>query len=232
MQKKVIHDCEAGFLHCVALEKNVVPPIEEWDCKRVQEFLREAGMEDYVNVAKFNKITGEIIAAADREYLETVMGMVDTAHHQRLAFQIARFKKRTWKEINLWAWGLNLYGQCGLPDQSISQPKKVPLPEIELMGDYWLRLSCGRRNTCILSKYGQCWVTGNFKAPKLRKRSPSPEPEEPEEVEQFKKGKGKKGRNKRNQKWGDKGNEAFYGNNTQEVPEKKKKRNQKILTQK
>lgn len=31
LKKKVINDCEAGFLHCVALEKEEIPPLFAWN---------------------------------------------------------------------------------------------------------------------------------------------------------------------------------------------------------
>lgn len=64
--------------------------------------------------------------------------------------------------------------------------------------DYILRLSCGRWNTAILTKFGQVWICGNFQPSKLVKKMSISESDEPE-PETNKKGKPKKGR-KQNQK--------------------------------
>lgn len=37
------------------------------------------------------------------------------------------------------------------------------MPDLSFKDDYILRFACGRRNTAILTKYGELWIAGNFK---------------------------------------------------------------------
>lgn len=45
-KSRIINDVEAGFLHCVALEKEEIPPIYAWSTERVIKWLNEEGYED------------------------------------------------------------------------------------------------------------------------------------------------------------------------------------------
>ena len=56
---RVINDIEAGFLHCVALEKEEIPPIYAWTNDRLMNWLNKQGYEDQARIVKYQKIIGK-----------------------------------------------------------------------------------------------------------------------------------------------------------------------------
>lgn len=70
--------------------------------------------------------------------------------------------------------------------------------------DYILRFACGRRNTAILTKLGECWIMGNFKydmnkITNKEVKATKNEGSEDEEETKFKKEVMKGGKGKKNQ---------------------------------
>lgn len=72
-----MNDCEAGFLHCVALEKEEIPPIQAWSTQRLIKWFEKKKWEDCARLAKYHNIIGKTIAEANEEYLEDTLGIKD-----------------------------------------------------------------------------------------------------------------------------------------------------------
>jgi uncharacterized protein (UPF0248 family) len=156
-------DIEGSFVHLIAFEKTVIKPITEWNYKQTSQWFNDIGYTDCGNLAKYHKIDGKSIAEANEEYLEDVLGITDIAKQQKLRYEINQVREPSYKNINLYGWGQNYFGQLGLLDKNINFPKKIPLPELSYKDDYILRFACGRRNTAILTKKGELWIAGNFR---------------------------------------------------------------------
>ena len=59
----------------------------------------------------------------------------------------------------------------GLINNNYQSPTIIPLPEFANPDDYITRIECGKRNTALISKHGEIWITGNFKIEKVQKNS-------------------------------------------------------------
>lgn len=60
----------AGNLaHFLALEREDIPPLKEWNSAKVAEWFTGIGLEDCANLIKYKNITGEIILNADEDYM-------------------------------------------------------------------------------------------------------------------------------------------------------------------
>ena len=160
---KNIADIEAGFTHSIAFEKTIIPPINEWDSKQVSEWFEATGFQECCNLAKYHHIDGAAIANANTDYLEDVLGITDVAQQQKFRYEVNKKRETTFENINLYGWGSNTFGQLGVIDKALNQPRKIALPELTYKDDYILRFKCGRRNTALLSKLGELWIMGNWK---------------------------------------------------------------------
>ena len=47
-----------GYNYFVALERNI-EELEDWDTDRVVKWLRDIGFEEYIKIAKFQKLDGK-----------------------------------------------------------------------------------------------------------------------------------------------------------------------------
>lgn len=182
LTNKNIVDIEANCQHWIAFEKTIIPPITEWNYKQTQKWFYEIDYPDCSNLAKYHKIDGKTVAEADVGYFEDALGITDVAKQQRLRYEINKVREPSFENINLYGWGANHFGQLGLIDKNLTQPKKIPLPTLTYKDDYILRFSCGRRNTAILTKKGELWITGNYKYD-FKKSTKINDPAEDNEVE-------------------------------------------------
>jgi len=95
--------------------------------------------------------------------MEDVLGIIDPVIQHKLRYEVNQVRDLKFKDINLYGYGANSFTQLGLFDKFASVPKKIPLPPLTYKDDYILRFACGRRNTAILTKKGELWITGNCK---------------------------------------------------------------------
>lgn len=161
LAKKNIVDIEAGFTHCVALEKDKIKPITHWNPQETSEWFKRIGFHECGNLADNHNINGETIANADEVYYEDTLGIFENSLKQKLRYEINKVRQTTYENINLYGWGSNTSGQLGIIDKSTHIPKRIPLPELTYKDDYIVGLKCGRRNTAILTKLGEVWIVGN-----------------------------------------------------------------------
>ena len=111
---KNIVDIEASFVHCIALEKEIIQPITEWDSAKTSQWFEEIGFDDWANLAQHHNINGKTIVEADTDYLEDVLGIYDIPKQQKLVYEISLKRETTFSNINLYGWGSNIYGQLGI----------------------------------------------------------------------------------------------------------------------
>lgn len=52
---------------------------------------------------------------------------------------------------------------------NIPGPKEIAIPEFENKNDYITKIECGKRNSAIITKFGEIWITGNYKTDKVVK---------------------------------------------------------------
>lgn len=56
-----------------------------------------------------------------------------------------------------------------MTSSNIPSPKEIPLPEFKDPKDYIVSIECGKRNSAIMTKNGELWVSGNYKPDKIIK---------------------------------------------------------------
>jgi hypothetical protein len=107
------------------------------------------------------------LAEADEDYPEKTLGFIEFHHKQKFKQEVQKRMQTTWEDINLWGWGTNQYGQLGIQGVKVEQPRKIPMPPMEIPGDYVVRMSLGRRNLALITKFGEVWVCGNYQKQKV-----------------------------------------------------------------
>ena len=58
LETKSIVGVASSFAHCVALEREDIAPIHEWDYIQTSKWFFEQGFPEISNIIKFNKISG------------------------------------------------------------------------------------------------------------------------------------------------------------------------------
>ena len=129
----------------ILLEKEKVKSLEEWNNEEIYKWFEEMELDDYLNIIKFQKITGKDIVQGGKDYLLDFMG-VEEDHLNKLNYEINTLKFESSKNLKLWGWGNNKNGQLGLMNNQtfVKTPTQINLPN--LMPDdtiekiYWTQL--------------------------------------------------------------------------------------------
>ena len=206
----------------ILLEKEKIKPLEEWSTEEVYKWFEEMELDDYLNMVKYQKITGKNIVEGGKDYLIDFMG-VQEEHINKIYYEMNTLKFETNKDKKLWGWGNNKNGQLGLINGQnfIKTPTQINMPNM-LPDDSIEKIYCGKTYSVLLTKFGNIFVTGNYSS------KDNKEKEKPNNQEKKNKGKnkqnkdghkekGKKGeKNKEKDKNKNKDNENNTNNNLAE----------------
>ena len=154
----------AGDCHFLLLEKEIVPPLSQWTTEEVYKWFEEMKLDDYLNIIKYEKISGKDLVIADNTFYENVMGMEED-QMKKVKYEVSRIKQGYGKNMKLWGWGSNKKGQLGLVNYSqayVKTPTKLTLPILEQDMDSIEKIYCGKTFSLLLSKYGFIYITGNY----------------------------------------------------------------------
>ena len=138
------------------LEKEIVPPLSQWTTEEVYKWFEEMKLDDYLNIIKYEKISGKDLVIADNTFYENVMGMEED-QMKKVKYEVSRIKQGYGKNMKLWGWGSNKKGQLGLVNYSqayVKTPTKLTLPILEQDMDSIEKIYCGKTFSLLLSKYG------------------------------------------------------------------------------
>ena len=94
----------------ILLEKEKVKSLEEWNNDEIYKWFEEMELDDYLNMIKYQKITGKDIVQGGKDYLIDFMG-VEEDHLNKLNYEINALKFQSIKNMKLWGWGNNKNGQ-------------------------------------------------------------------------------------------------------------------------
>ena len=144
------------------LEKTRLKPLEEWNNEEVYKWLEEMELDDYLNIIKYQKITGKDIIQGGKDYLIDTMGILED-HMNKLNYEMNTLKYETSKDMKLWAWGNNKNGQLGLMNNQtfVKLPTLINLPN--LMNDDTIeKVFCYKTCSILLTKFGNIFITGNY----------------------------------------------------------------------
>ena len=144
------------------LEKTRLKPLEEWNTEEIYKWFEEMELDDYLNIIKYQKITGKDIVNGGKVFLLDVMGLLED-HINKLNYEIGTLKYETSKDMKLWAWGNNKNGQLGLMNnQTFAKlPTLVNLPNM-MNDDTIEKIFCYKSYSILLTKFGNIFVTGKY----------------------------------------------------------------------
>lgn len=148
------------------LTSDIKRELFKWSTDEVVEWFNELNLDLYINIIKYEKITGKDIVEGDSEFFKSMLGMIED-HHQKLIYNIENVKYSKLYNQKLYVWGNNTFNQLGLTGKNssfIRKPTKVILnPDIYKNNDYIANIYCGKTYSIILTKTGKIFITGNYK---------------------------------------------------------------------
>jgi len=146
----------------ILLEKEKVKPLEEWNNDEIYKWFEEMELDDYLNIIKFQKITGKDIVQGGKDYLLDFMG-VEEDHLNKLNYEINTLKFESSKNMKLWGWGNNKNGQLGLMNNQtfVKTPTQINLPNL-MPDDTIEQIYCDKTYSILLTKFGNVFITGNY----------------------------------------------------------------------
>ncbi len=145
------------------LEKKIFPPLEEWTTNEIYKWFEELKFYDYLNIIKYEKITGKDIYEGDCDFFRNCIGMNDD-NIKKLNYEISKIKKGLTKYLKLWGWGNNKNGQLGMLNYNLNYikvPSLIPLPEFQ-DNESVEKIYCGKGYSLIISNFGNVFITGNY----------------------------------------------------------------------
>ena len=146
----------------ILLEKEKVKSLEEWNNDEIYKWFEEMELDDYLNMIKFQKITGKDIVQGGKDYLIDFMG-VEEDHLNKLNYEINTLKFESSKNLKLWGWGNNKNGQLGLMNNQtfVKAPTQINLPNL-MPDDTIEKIYCDKTYSILLTKFGNIFITGNY----------------------------------------------------------------------
>ena len=144
------------------LEKTRLKPLEEWNNEEIYKWFEEMELDDYLNIIKYQKITGKDIVNGGKVYLLDVMGLEED-HINKLNYEMSTLKFETSKDMKLWGWGNNKSGQLGfLNNQTfVKLPTLINLPNL-MPDDSIEKIFCYKNYSLLLTKFGNIFATGKY----------------------------------------------------------------------
>lgn len=132
------------------------------------DWFKSLGLDMYLNIIKYMKITGRDILEGDETFLVNVMGMLSD-HMKKVKYEMNSVKNSKCSKIKLWGWGSNKQGQLGQMDFTsfIKAPVSIPLPEMKNEFDFIMNVYCGLNYTFFITRYGELYITGNYNSKDL-----------------------------------------------------------------
>ena len=129
------------------------------------EWFKGLGLDEFLNIIKYEKITGKDILKEDQSFFDKVLGMPDDIY-QKVRYEINNVKNPYAKSIKLWGCGSHKNGQLGLfqtntnKDNLYKFPISINLPPLQNECDYISKVFCGKTFSVILSQFGEVFITG------------------------------------------------------------------------
>ena len=144
------------------LEKTRLKPLEEWNNEEIYKWFEEMELDDYLNIIKYQKITGKDIVNGGKVILLDVMGLEED-HINKLNYEMSTLKFETSKDMKLWGWGNNKSGQLGfLNNQTfVKLPTLINLPNL-MPDDSIEKIFCYKNYSLLLTKFGNIFATGKY----------------------------------------------------------------------
>ena len=155
-----------GENYWILLEQNYRIPLIDWSMEQISEwFEKEIGFEEYLNMIKYQKVTGKNIVEGDRKYFKETLGMSVNKIKQLINKEIKKVENGSVNNIKIWGYGNNKFGQLGLVNTKYSKiPIKLEIPENELKinNDFIVKIICSNTISLLITKKEKIYICGNF----------------------------------------------------------------------
>jgi hypothetical protein len=131
------------------------------------EWFKSLELDEFLNIIKYEKITGKDILKEDQTFYEKVLGMPNDIY-QKVRYEINNVKNPFAKNMKLWGCGSHKQGQLGVfqnnncKDNFYRIPITIPLPPLKNEYDYFSKVFCGKYFSVLLSQFGEVFITGIF----------------------------------------------------------------------
>ena len=129
--------------------------MEEWNTQEIYKWFEDMELDDYLNIIKYQKITGKDIVQGGKDYLLDVMGLEED-HINKLNYEMGTLKFETSKDMKLWGWGNNKNGQLGITANNqtfLKLPTHIDLPNL-MPDDTIEKIFCYKEYSILLTKFG------------------------------------------------------------------------------
>ena len=182
----------------ILLEQNYKIPLIDWTMEDILIwFEKEIDFEEYVNVVKYQKINGKNIIEGDRKYFRDILGMSSNKIKQLTNKEIKKVENGSIKNLKIWGYGNNRFGQLGLVSTKYSKiPIKLEIPEndLNLNNDFIVKIICSNTISLLITKKEKIYICGNFNLKEKQKIINIEETNQNDQNENKNKKKGNKGK--------------------------------------
>ena len=154
--------------------QNLRKPVTDWDTEQVAELLNSLDLEREAKCAKFQNVAGIDLLHGTYEYLRRVLG-INEEQFRQVKYNIKHLKRVTCTKTEVFAKGLNNYGQLGFTDNAAKKNTFVPvtLPK-SLENDFLTQLVSGDKYTVLVSQKGRIYLTGNYSTSGSNRKGSAP----------------------------------------------------------
>ncbi len=141
--------------------KKILPLLQEWATNEIYEWFEELKFYDYLNLIKYEKITGKDIFKVILIFSEIVF---EWWYIKKLNYEISKIKLSLTKYLKLWGWGNNKNNQLGMINYYLSYIKVttlINLPEFQ-DNERIEKIYCRKGYSLIISNFENVFITGNY----------------------------------------------------------------------
>ena len=150
----------------ILLEQNYKNPLIDWTMEEILDwFEKDIDFEEYLKVVKYQKVNGKNIVEGDKKYFKDILGMSSNKIKQLTNKEIKKVENGSVKNIKIWGYGNNRFGQLGLASAKYSKiPIKLEIPEndLKLNNDFIVKIICSNTISLLITKKEKIYICGNF----------------------------------------------------------------------
>ena len=150
----------------ILLEQNYKNPLIDWTMEEILDwFEKDIDFEEYLKVVKYQKVNGKNIVEGDKKYFKDILGMSSNKIKQLTNKEIKKVENGSVKNIKIWGYGNNRFGQLGLASTKYSKiPIKLEIPEndLKINNDFIVKIICSNTISLLITKKEKIYICGNF----------------------------------------------------------------------
>ena len=150
----------------ILLEQNYKNPLIDWTMEEILDwFEKDIDFEEYLKVVKYQKVNGKNIVEGDKKYFKDILGMSSNKIKQLTNKEIKKVENGSVKNIKIWGYGNNRFGQLGLASTKYSKiPTKLEIPEndLKINNDFIVKIICSNTISLLITKKEKIYICGNF----------------------------------------------------------------------